>query len=199
MVNDKNLYRQVTRLHLSLLPDDFLSQLGGFFLRNAFYGGGTTGKYGKLFYQENNGIITGFVFYTYDTKKFIFDILVRRWYVFLMTGFFRVLFNPHMIVQTIKVIRFLLTAPSAKELEGIKSEIMAIVTNPQYSRQGIATSLLQQMFSELQNAGIRTTKARVSKENKPAIAMYLKTGYQIAGETRFLNREWFLIFRQLSK
>lgn len=58
-------------------------------------------------------------------------------------------------------------------------QIMAIATHPDHRCHGVGAALLTQLLAREAAAGARTTSLEVRAGNRPAIALYLRTGYAV--------------------
>ena len=67
----------------------------------------------------------------------------------------------------------------------------AISLYPEYRNHGIGTRLMQEMLTELRDAGYRQASLSVQKVNYAAI-MYQKLGFQIIGEN---DEEYIMLYR----
>lgn len=60
-------------------------------------------------------------------------------------------------------------------------EIMQLVVDSDYQKQGLATALLQYVIKQAQQHHIETIQLEVRSCNFPAIALYQKCGFKTAG------------------
>jgi len=62
------------------------------------------------------------------------------------------------------------------------AELLSIVIAPKGRREGLATQLVQAGLQECQKRGIERVKVLVATDNRPANKLYLKCGFELAGQ-----------------
>ena len=85
-----------------------------------------------------------------------------------------------------------------------EAQICNIAVLPDFRRQGIATRLVEQLADFCVDAGCERSELEVNTENEPAIGLYKKCGYEIAGtrvnfyrRTRYKSRDAYTMLRRL--
>jgi ribosomal-protein-alanine N-acetyltransferase len=63
-------------------------------------------------------------------------------------------------------------------------EILSVATHPEARRQGAAKALCEQALAEARAAGCRRMLLEVRRGNDPAIALYRRLGFHVAGVRR---------------
>ncbi len=87
-----------------------------------------------------------------------------------------------------------------------EAQICNIAVLPEYTRQGIATSLIQTMVAYVFQNGCQRCELEVNVENEPAIQLYKKCGFEVAGtrknfyrRTRYKSRDAYTMVLDLTK
>ena len=62
-----------------------------------------------------------------------------------------------------------------------EADMMNLAVAPMYRRQGIAEALISELCRRLSENGITTLSLEVRESNSPAIALYEKLGFTLAG------------------
>ncbi len=87
-----------------------------------------------------------------------------------------------------------------------EAQVCNIAVLPQYCRQGIATELLQNMLGFVVENCCKRCELEVNVQNIPAIELYKKNGFEVAGirknfyrRTRYESRDAYTMVRELSE
>lgn len=83
-------------------------------------------------------------------------------------------------------IQFYEFPPSYYNISGIRGYISHMYTAPNYRRQGLATSLLERVVQEAKTRNVKQLFLYASKNGRP---VYLKYGFEEAGEWMEMNLE----------
>ncbi|MCH5156370.1 MAG: ribosomal protein S18-alanine N-acetyltransferase [Clostridiales bacterium] len=85
-----------------------------------------------------------------------------------------------------------------------EAQICNIAVMPDYRRKGIATRLLETVAEVAKQQGCERCELEVNVENIPAVELYKKCGYEIAGtrvnfyrRTRYASRDAFTMLKRL--
>lgn len=65
-----------------------------------------------------------------------------------------------------------------------EAEILSIAIDPSHRQRGLSYQLLHRHRETLEHLGIRTLHLEVDENNKPAIALYSRAGFEITGRRR---------------
>lgn len=87
-----------------------------------------------------------------------------------------------------------------------EAQVCNIAVLPEYCRQGIATELLNGMLAFVLEHGCKRCELEVNVQNEPAVALYKKCGFEVAGirknfyrRTRYDSRDAYTMIRVLAE
>lgn len=176
----------LSKMHIEAVPEDYLSLLGKFFLKNVFYKEAIKSDNVNIIVHLESGILGGYIIYSYDTGKFIREIVLRRLLLVVIILIQKILLNYRILAKSIEVGLSIIK----DRTETNKSEILMIVVKSNYRGKGIGQKLLESMYMDLKNKNINVCKLRVLINNLAAIKMYEKSGWEKSNEIEFLGRTW---------
>lgn len=85
-----------------------------------------------------------------------------------------------------------------------EAQICNIAVLPDYRRQGIATRLLEHVAQFGKEVGCQRSELEVNMQNVPAVELYKKCGYEVAGirknfyrRSRYPSRDAYTMLKQL--
>ena len=73
------------------------------------------------------------------------------------------------------------------------AQLLNVAVDPHAQTRGLATQLVRSGMAAMRNANVPEIRLEVRPWNKPAIAVYEKTGWREAGRTRDLEGEWLVM------
>lgn len=183
------------KMHIEAVPEDYLSLLGKYFLKNVFYKEAIKSNNVNIITHLESGILGGYIIYSYDTGKFVREILLRRLLLVVIILIQKILLNYRMLAKTIEVGLSIIK----DRKETIKSEILMIVVKSNYRGKGIGQRLLESMYMDLKDKKIIECKLRVLINNLTAIKMYENSGWEKLNEIKFLGRTWIGMKKEIIK
>ena len=163
----------VVAIHLSSLPTDFLPSLGKEFLSELFYPAVISSKYANGLVYVIDGKCIGFVIITYDSTKFLLEVIRSK----------PILFFSHLLRYTLSSLEnFIFLIHLAKSLFTNKSEkgyaeIYVIAVEKSCRGKGIGNTLVNASILQARNQG------RLGIRIKTLITNYEWVNY-------FIKRDW---------
>ena len=173
IMNKKNLYGDLAKLHIETLEDAFLPTLGENFL-TLLYKTIDKSKFTTVIYYYENKNLIGFVSGTLGTESIYKRLLM---YPFsLLKSLIHIIFSPKKIF---KIIGLLVHMNSKVRKKYPKAELLTICVNKNYRRRGYAKKLYEDLSFFLANNGVESftiivgenLKANNFYENEGAIIM----------------------------
>ncbi len=79
-----------------------------------------------------------------------------------------------------------------------EARILSIAVDPECQGLGIGTGLMKLGLDYLKSRGEKLVRLEVRPDNKPAIHVYEKYGFQIKGETKDTQGDWLVMLLDLS-
>lgn len=136
--------------------------------------------FGFGFVDEADGTVTGFIAFSEDLKGLYKSVLKKH-----MIWFSIILASKIVSFKTLKKILETLLYPShAEAIDLPKAELLSIVVSEQSRGKGIAKSLIRKGLLECPKRDIEKVKVLVADFNKPANALYLKSGFELAAQIK---------------
>jgi len=168
---------QVARLHIDGINTGFISSLGIDFV-TALYEAIAKNKSSFGFVAEENDKVLGFVAFTTNINKLYKSVILKKGlrFTFLLAG---KMFSLHRIK---KVFETLFYPGRMKKMDLPSAELLSIVVLEQAQGKGIARQLMEKGFRECAKRGIDEVKMLVGADNEPANKLYLKCGFELAGQ-----------------
>lgn len=167
----------IAQLHIQGISTGFISSLGIDFV-TALYKATAKDKYSFGFVAEENERVLGFVAFTANLNKLYKSVILKKsWRLaLLLVG------KMFSLKQIKKVFETLFYPSRIKKLELPAAELLSIVVAPESQGKGLGRQLLQKGLAECAKRGIEKVKVLVGADNKPANKLYLKCGFQVAGQ-----------------
>jgi len=168
---------QIGHLHIQGISTGFISSLGIDFV-TALYEAIAQSKASFGFVAEEEGSVLGFVAFTTNINKLYKSVILKKGWRFglLLAG--RIL-----SLQRIRRVFETLFYPSRiKKMDLPSAELLSIVVSEQAQGKGIAKQLMKKGFRECAKRGIDAVKVLVGVDNEPANKLYLKSGFELAGQ-----------------
>lgn len=167
---------QIARLHIEGISAGFISSLGIDFV-TALYEAIIQNKASFGFVTEDDKVL-GFVAFTTNLGKLYKSVILKKGLRFAF-----ILASKMLSLQRIKKVFETLFYPSrTKKMNLPSAELLSIVVAPQARRKGRATQLVRKGFRRYQKGGIDKVKVLVGVDNEPANKLYLKCGFELAGQ-----------------
>ena len=183
--NDKEGIEKVASMHRQVLPWSVLSVFGIEFLMMYYQNALKSGSLCCLVHKEKREIV-GFITFSKDSSKVLFEILKKRFFLFITLLSKSLLKNPKKIKTALSSAYFVL-ATQGKILPSINAEIMAFAVLPDFRRKNIGSHLFKAASKSLKDFGAKNFKVQTEQENTPANKFYSGHGCVLAE-----NRFWFL-------
>jgi ribosomal protein S18 acetylase RimI-like enzyme len=171
---------QVARLHIEGISTGFISSLGTEFvtaLYEAIAQSKTDFSFVTSLVSEDNKVL-GFAAFTSNLGKLYKSVVLKKGarFAFLLAG-------KMLSLQRIKKVFETLFYPSRiKKMNLPSAELLSIVVAPQARRLKLGTRLVQAGFDQCSKMGIDKVKVLVAAANEPANKLYLKCGFELAGQ-----------------
>jgi ribosomal protein S18 acetylase RimI-like enzyme len=168
---------QVAELHISGIATGFISSLGTGFVR-VLYETIAESRFGFGLVAEIKGRVVGFVVFTPDINKLYKSVIFKRglYFVFLLAG------KMFSISRIKKVFETIFYPSRVNDLDVPDAELLSIVVALEERGKGLSCMLIRKGFEQCRQKGIEKIKVLVGADNKPANALYLKCGFQLAGQ-----------------
>ncbi len=167
----------VAQLHIAGIDTGFISSLGARFVTSLYEAiADSKNSFGYVACQGEE--VVGFVTFTENIHSLYKSILWKKGFrfVFLLAG--RLL-----SWGRIKRIWETLLYPSRVKADDLPAaELLSIVVSPQARGQGVASQLIEQGIAECRRRGIDRVKVLVGAELAAANRLYVKCGFEKAGE-----------------
>ncbi|MCK4913348.1 MAG: GNAT family N-acetyltransferase [Planctomycetes bacterium] len=169
--------KQVAKLHIHGISTGFISSLGIDFV-TALYKVIAEDKNSFGFVAVENEEVLGFISFTTNLKSLYKTVIVKKGFrfVFLLAG---KIFSPKLVK---KIIETLFYPNRIKKMNLPSAELLSIVVSPSGRQKGLAKQLVQNGFQECLQKGINKVKVLVGADNRPANNLYLKCGFEPAGQ-----------------
>jgi ribosomal protein S18 acetylase RimI-like enzyme len=169
--------QQVAELHISGIATGFISSLGINFVRVLYE---TIAESQSAFglVAEIKGRIVGFVVFTPNIKKLYKSVICKHglYFAFLLAG------KMFSISRIKKVFETIFYPGRVNNLDVPEAELLSIVVASEERGKGLSSMLTRKGFEQCRQRGIGKIKVLVGAGNKAANALYLKSGFQLAGQ-----------------
>mgnify|MGYP001048100087 CR=1 FL=1 len=169
---DKNILKEVAKLHIENLKTGFISKLGVNFL-TCFYK--TISLDNNCFlavYIDENNIITGFVSGTISISKFN-NIFKKKCFFIIIFSLLKQIFNIKIINRFIETYNYSL---SKKLKDFPESELISIAVDQNYRTKGIAKILYRSLIEFFKEKNVNIFKIMVGSNLIEANKFYEKMG-----------------------
>lgn len=168
---------QVAELHVSGISTGFISSLGVDFV-TSLYEAVAQSQLSFGFVAEENHEIVGFVAFTTNLGKLYKSVILRKGlhFALLLAG------KMFSLKRIKKVFETLFYPGRIKKMNLPSAELLAVVIAPEGRRKGLSTQLVEKGFRECRKRRIDRVKVLVGADNEPANKLYLKCGFELAGQ-----------------
>ena len=164
-------------MHISGIATGFISSLGTDFVR-VLYETIAESQFGFGLVAEINERVVAFVVFTPDINKLYKSVIFKRGLYF-----FLLLAGKMFSISRIKKVFETIFYPGRVNNLGVPvAELLSIVVAPEERGKGLSSMLTRKGFEQCRQRGIEKVKVLVGADNKPANALYLKCGFQLAGQ-----------------
>lgn len=179
MIREENI-KDVARIHLESLPEDFLPSLGIDFLTKIFYQNTLNSSFSITFVKIINGQIAGFLTLAYKSNLFLKNVIFKNFYRTIVIFLKKILSNPYFLKECLDVFSqvFLKEKQKYKELP----EIVVIAVEKKFRGKGVGQELVNYVKEHLKNKGFTKLIVKTLTSNLPAVKLYEKTGGKIQEE-----------------
>ena len=188
---DKSIYKQVAELHVTMIPDGFLSSLGVKFLSLLYEAIDKSERNFLDMALNEDGYVIGFVAggSSYSEVYFYF---IRNPYRFICSFKFNVL----LLTKIIGVLEVLLkTLGGKKEHENQPAELYSIAVVDSEQRGGVAKGLFENLVDYFALRGYCSFVIRVGVHLSNAHAFYLKQGAVKQSSVKFHGNRSSVVYR----
>jgi len=169
--------KAIAKLHIEGINEGFISSLGIDFV-TALYEALAQSRSSFGFAAEEENSILGFIAFTSNLNKLYKSVVLKKGWLFAL-----LLAGRMFSLQQIKKVFETLFYPSrVKKMDLPSAELLSIVIAPQSQGKGLGGQLLQKGLAECAKRGIEKVKVLVGADNKPANKLYLKCGFELAGQ-----------------
>jgi len=169
---------RIAELHIQGISTGFISSLGIDFV-TALYEAIAQSKFSFGFVAEENNKILGFVAFATNINKLYKSVILKEgWrFAFLSAGKMFSLRRMKKVLQTL-----FYASRIKKKMDLPSAELLSIVVAEQAQGKGIGKQLLERGFRECAKRDVDKVKVLVGANNEPAIKLYLKFGFELAGQ-----------------
>lgn len=168
---------QTAHLHIQGISTGFISSLGIDFV-TALYEAIAKSKSSFGFVAEEDKTILGFVAFTTNLSALYRYVILKKGLRFALTLTRKIL----SFSRIKKAFETLFYPTRIKKMNLPSAELLSIVISPQGREKGLATQLTQKGLDECARRGIDRVKVLVAADNEPANKLYLKCGFELAGQ-----------------
>ena len=164
---------QITRIHMRLLPDGMLTELGSGFVKE-FYSAVNADPYVFIFVERSATGIVGFVtggISLNGVKLHFRKNLLRTFWLIKYS-----LFRPKLIVRLGMSIKRSLFKTKAFEGLSFEAELYSLVVDPSLQRKGVASKLYDQLCNKFKSVGVHGFEIVVGADLKIAQMFYGSKG-----------------------
>lgn len=177
----------VVRIHRTVLPDSFLSQLGPRVLAQ-IYAGAVSAPGTTALALRTGGHICGFVLGTPDMRALFRHVLRRRaaWLVPLLLR--EVVRRPAILGRVLESPRY----PSRVEAsaEGSDGELVALGVLPELRGSGCGAALVRALEAAFVRQGVRAYRVSSYDDNEAARSFYEQCGFKRVRTFSMYGRAW---------
>ena len=169
--------KKMANLHIQGISKGFISSLGIDFV-TALYEAIADSKDCFGFVTEEEDKVLGFVAFTTNLNSLYKSVILKKGlrFALLLAG---KMFSPQ---QVKKVFETLFYPSRVKKMDLPSAELLSIVVTPENQGKELGGQLLQKGLAECTKRGIEKVKVLVAANNRPANKLYLKCGFQVAGQ-----------------
>ena len=180
--NEKHV-RAAARLHATLLPDSWISQLGAEFMERFYYR--TLIKEKKIYCNlfRHLGNYAGFISYTETPASFMKEA-GRRHFFYLNLLLIKLIFkDPRRITTLLEMIQY--GRKKSSQIENKTVELLSFGVLPDFLKLKdhrnlrISHLLFEHTIAHLKNKGFKQALMDVQKHNKPMLLFYASYGASI--------------------
>lgn len=153
-----------------------------------------------LFVTEVNGKIAGYIFAPSKFSR-IPQVAITRGHLLKLiwrwiTGRYGIGLRPVLVAAR----NWLSLLREARESElHAEARILSVAVDPNYQGLGIGTKLMQMGLDYLQSRGEKLVRLEARPDNKAAVHIYKKLGFETKGRTRDTQGEWLIMVCTLSE
>lgn len=185
---------EVAQLHLACLPTPFCGRPGRELLRR-YYKGVSQNQGASGFVALKQNQVVGYVCGVWRPNELQRWILRHDGLGLLFWGGAQLIYKPALISDLWRrLVRFSKNA----ELNGSGYELRPIVIAPAARGSGIAIELIQALLRDAAQRGFTTVHLYAEQDNEPAIRLYRKAGFCLAGEAIRAGQACFRYERSVS-
>jgi ribosomal protein S18 acetylase RimI-like enzyme len=168
---------QIAKLHIEGIGTGFIASLGSDFV-TALYEAIAQSNNSFGFVAEENDRVLGFVAFTSNLNKLYRSVILKQGFRFAFLLWSK-MFSPKRIK---KVFETLFYPSRIKKMNLPPAELLAVVIAAGGRGRGLGTILLKKGLEKFRKGGIEEVKVLVGADNKPANKLYIKCGFELAGQ-----------------
>ncbi len=172
------------RLHLKCLPEDFLASLGYKFLYSLYKSMlqlDDISAWG-IFYKSE---LTGFVIGISDSSTMTIRILRKNFKELVLWLTFKLIVNPLIIFNLLDTLFY-----SSRQPHKCESELLFIGVSEKWRRNEVGNRLIEQLFRDFKQKGIKCFSVNVYQKNLRANLFYQKLNGKLIGEFYLYHQHW---------
>jgi ribosomal protein S18 acetylase RimI-like enzyme len=173
----KQDYSKIARIHSETIPTGFISKLGIPFLTK-LYTAIQEEKGSVVYVSESADNIIGFISGTINTNKLYRNVLMKKWYFFIIP-LIRFILNPVSFFKIIETVRYGFHQKKNKQCRVIQAELLSIAVDKKARNQGIGHSLYNELEQFYKSCGVEEYKVVTFSENDEANHFYLSHGFTL--------------------
>ncbi len=168
---------QVAALHIQCISSGFISSLGIDFV-TSLYEAVVQSKSSFGVVAVRNAKVLGFAAFTTNLNKLYKSAVWRKGLIFalLLAG------NVRSRGRVKKMFETLFYPARTKKMNLPPAELLSIAVAPEEREKGLAGQLIEEGFRHCRKTGVDKIKVLVGADNKPGNKLYLKFGFELAGQ-----------------
>lgn len=148
--------------------------------------------------DAGQGDVAGYIFAPAKTsnirKTALKEGLPLRWFWRWVTGRYGIGLAP---VRALVANKFDFWASEREDKRlSADARILSVAVHPHHQGKGIARALCTRALDRLDRLGARPVRLEVRPANGPAVSVYTRLGFEVAGTARDSQGEWLIMLRR---
>lgn len=181
--------QEVAKLHIKVLPNDFLPNLGLGFL-TIMHSGVLSQKGVCGFGYKENGKMIGFIIGVQNSEKLFSGVIKNKIFPLTFCLCFQLIKNPFILKKTLETLLY------PKKEKGPKSELVVIGVLEKYQGKGVGRKLVEALEKDFRQKSIKKYKVTFYAE-KSAKYFYNRLGFKKISQFMLYNKLWYLYGKHL--